>query len=52
MVQLGIKKGRGRLLDWIKNLSGEKKRGWNFELIKHNREMMARIFWLQLNNII
>lgn len=44
MVQLGIKKGRGRLLDWIKNLSGEKKRVWNFELIKHNREMMVRIF--------
>ena len=44
MVQLGVKTGRSRLMDWIRGLSGEKEKTWDFELIRHNKEMMARIF--------
>ena len=44
MVQLGIRTGRGGFSEWMKGFSGQRKKSWNDELVKLNREKMARIF--------
>lgn len=44
MVQLGIRTGRGGFSEWMKSFFGQREKNWNIELIKRNRERMARIF--------
>ncbi len=48
MVQLGIRTGRGGFSEWMKGFSGQREKNWNIELIKRNRERMARIFLMAI----